>query len=152
MVMPIPALDSLARDLGPLERVEPPPGLRKRILRRHRLRRAQPVVYSLGLAVVLTFVLFSMQPPAEDPVAHWQARSKALEADWRQIGDRSWLLQDARARALLSDLELVDRDLARAIDQQSKDRERLSLLWQTRADLLSSLIDSNRQGGIARRI
>lgn len=133
---------------------EPPPELRALVLRRHRLRRAvRPVVGAAALLVCVISIWLGLGAPVvRDELAHWQARSMQLEADWQQHRDPSWLSRDARAQSLLESLQQVDRDLARLHSLDEVDRQALSTLWRTRSDILSALVDSRRQGGTAMRI
>lgn len=133
--------------------VEPPAELRKRLLRRYGVRRALRPAAAMVAVVVSVAAAFSMLPQGTpDEIAHWQARSMELEADWRRTGDRRWLQQDARAQTLVSTLQQLDRQLAQLHAQDSADREAMADLWRARAGVMAALVDSSRQGGVAVRI
>lgn len=139
-----------ASALAALCRVAPPPALRAHLLRRHGRRRALVRALPLVAVAALAFALYPGVGPAPDtgPI-DWQARSMMLEADWRQHGDATWLLADARAQPLLQQLRFVDEELQRTYLRDTDDAAHRTRLWRQRSETLAQLIDSRRQGGMA---
>jgi hypothetical protein len=133
----------------------PPAFLRSHVLAQYRQRKRRSL--SAAIAAVLmatgcTGWLLQISGPAGND-ADWHARSVALEASWRETGDNDWLQSDARAESLLLRLREVDSRLAGLLGlAHTTDESALAALWKERGDVLSALIESRRQGGLAVRL
>ena len=141
----------LARQLrlGELPVVEPSSDLWSRIASAHQAagRRRQRLRVGVGLsafaALVLVAIVASTGQPGRsgDDVINWQARAQALELQLRA--------QDAIAGTTValdaeSELAHVDRALQAAYDDGTA-KDRMTILWKRRSELLGTLLDARRQ-------